>query len=44
MIATLDEFALDVQIVSDSPAGEPAACATDDGCASTCASSCVSNV
>jgi FxLD family lantipeptide len=40
-----DRFDLDVQIITDIPAGHPlAACNsnTDDGCESTCASACVS--
>jgi FxLD family lantipeptide len=42
---TEDVFALDVRIVTDiSPGSDAAApCNTDDGCAATCASSCVSN-
>lgn len=47
MLATdSDVFALDVRVVRESAVDvdRPAACATDDGCASTCASSCVSNV
>lgn len=45
MINTLDDFDLDVNIATDQGTGDPApACKTDDGCASTCASSCVSNV
>lgn len=36
-------FALDVTVVTDVAPGQPAApCTTNDGCASTCASSCVS--
>lgn len=38
-----DPFALDVQVITDVPAGHPMApCTTNDGCAPTCASSCVS--
>lgn len=47
MLATdSDVFALDVRVVRESATGVdlPAPCGTDDGCASTCASSCVSNV
>jgi FxLD family lantipeptide len=41
-----DAFVLDVQVISNVPGGASAAipCATDDGCATTCASSCSSNV
>lgn len=40
-----DMFELDVQVITDVEPGElVAGCNTDDGCASTCASSCVSNV
>ncbi|MCP2257243.1 FxLD family lantipeptide [Streptoalloteichus tenebrarius] len=45
MTAVEDPFALDVQIITDVPAGHPlAACkgGTDDGCDPTCASACVS--
>lgn len=41
-----DIFALDLRIVVDVSAGSDAAvpCGTNDGCAATCASSCVSNM
>lgn len=40
-----DPFALDVQVVTDVQDGGVAApCQTDDGCGSTCASACTSNV
>jgi FxLD family lantipeptide len=40
-----DAFALDVVVVTDvRPGGVAAPCNTDDGCAPTCASSCVSAV
>jgi FxLD family lantipeptide len=40
-----DDFVLDVVVVTDIGAGGVAApCSTDDGCAATCASSCVSAV
>jgi FxLD family lantipeptide len=35
-------FELDVRVTTDLPAGVAAPCSTDDGCASTCASSCAS--
>ena len=35
-------FDLDIQVITDVPAGGSAPCATDDGCAPTCASSCAS--
>lgn len=42
---THDDFDLDVRIVVDARAGDVGApCATDDGCGSTCASACASNV
>ncbi|MBC6450908.1 FxLD family lantipeptide [Actinokineospora sp. HBU206404] len=48
VINTLDDFDLDVAISTDLGTGDQAAaaaaCRTDDGCAATCASSCVSNV
>jgi FxLD family lantipeptide len=38
-----DVFVLDVQIITDVPSNAAAArCSTNDGCASTCASSCAS--
>jgi FxLD family lantipeptide len=37
-----DPFALDVEVVTDLPDGVAAPCATDNGCAGTCASSCAS--
>lgn len=37
-----DEFDLDVVVVADGPRGR-VPCATDDGCAPTCASACNSN-
>jgi FxLD family lantipeptide len=40
-----DDFVLDVVVVTDIGAGGVAApCSTDNGCAATCASSCVSAV
>jgi FxLD family lantipeptide len=36
----MDEFVLDVQVVTDVMPGE--ACDTNDGCAGTCASACAS--
>jgi len=40
-----DPFALDVQVVTDVQPGDVVApCATDDGCAPTCASACASTV
>jgi FxLD family lantipeptide len=37
-----DPFDLDVQVIKDVPEGHAlAACATDDGCAPSCASACV---
>jgi FxLD family lantipeptide len=45
IVDSVDMFDLDVQIIGDVEPGEAiAACHTDDGCATTCASSCVSNV
>ncbi|WP_137814978.1 FxLD family lanthipeptide [Gandjariella thermophila] len=44
--AVEDPFALDIQIITDVPAGHPlAACkgGTDDGCDPTCASACISD-
>ena len=44
-IALEDVFALDVQVVSGTAPGTAAdliPCGTNDGCAGTCASSCVS--
>jgi len=41
---TDDEFELDVQIVTDLVPDMNARCSTNDGCAPTCASSCVSKV
>jgi FxLD family lantipeptide len=41
---TDDIFALDVRVVTDIGPGVPTPCNTDDGCATTCASSCASNV
>jgi FxLD family lantipeptide len=39
-----DPFVLDVRIVTDLGPGDRAApCSTNDGCAATCASSCISN-
>lgn len=38
------DFVLDVQITHDAAPTAPMACATDDGCAPTCASSCISTV
>jgi FxLD family lantipeptide len=41
---TDDVFALDVHVVEDGTVGAAGrGCDTNDGCASTCASSCVSN-
>lgn len=38
-----DEFDLDVVVVTDDrPSGVAAPCTTNDGCAPTCASSCIS--
>ena len=37
-----DPFELDVRVVTDLRPGEAPPCSTDDGCASTCASSCAS--
>ena len=37
-----DPFALDVQVVTNTPTTDPRACSTNDGCAGTCASSCAS--
>lgn len=40
---TEDPFALDVRVVTDiSPGDAVAPCDTNDGCAPTCASSCIS--
>jgi FxLD family lantipeptide len=36
-------FELDVQVTPDAPGYSARRCATDDGCATTCASSCVSS-
>lgn len=42
---TTETFDLDVQVVTDVPADSAdRACDTNDGCASTCASSCTSAV
>ena len=38
-----DVFDLDIALVIDPSRALPAACTTNDGCASTCASSCASN-
>ncbi|MGW6936859.1 FxLD family lanthipeptide [Lentzea sp. NPDC054927] len=38
------DFDLDLQITSDAATSVPMACATDDGCAPSCASSCISTV
>jgi len=38
-----DAFVLDVRIIEERPADMgPTACATDNGCAATCASACAS--
>ena len=38
-----DPFDLDVRVITDVPSGHPQApCTTNDGCAPTCASACVS--
>jgi FxLD family lantipeptide len=41
--ATEDPFALDIQVITDTPHGAQGACTngTDDGCDPTCASACV---
>jgi FxLD family lantipeptide len=39
---TEDPFALDVRVIEDAPPAEQTACATDNGCSPTCASSCAS--
>lgn len=38
------DFDLDLQITSEAAISAPMACGTDDGCAPTCASSCISTV
>jgi FxLD family lantipeptide len=38
----IDDFTLDVRVISDVPDSGPVACGTNDGCAGTCASSCAS--
>lgn len=38
------EFELDVRVITDLVPQPNAGCDTSDGCASTCASSCTSNV
>lgn len=38
------EFELDVRVVTDVVPQANAGCNTEDGCATTCASSCTSNV
>ncbi|MET9314198.1 FxLD family lanthipeptide [Kribbella sp. NPDC003505] len=38
------EFELDVRVVTDVVPPANAGCATDDGCAASCASSCASDV
>ena len=38
------EFELDVRVVTDVVPSANAGCATDDGCAASCASSCASDV
>jgi FxLD family lantipeptide len=44
MTDTDDVFALDIRIVTDANVSDAGrACDTSDGCAATCASSCVSN-
>ncbi|GAA0908553.1 FxLD family lanthipeptide [Virgisporangium aurantiacum] len=44
MTDTEDIFTLDVRIVTDANVGDTGrGCDTSDGCAATCASSCVSN-
>ncbi len=37
-----DPFALDVRVIEDARPAEQTACATNNGCAPTCASSCAS--
>jgi FxLD family lantipeptide len=37
-----DPFALDVRVIEDALPAEQTACATNNGCAPTCASSCAS--
>lgn len=39
-----DVFALDLRITVDLDADAEVPCGTNDGCAATCASSCVSNM
>lgn len=40
-----DPFDLDIRVITDvPPAGQGTPCATDDGCAPTCASACASNL
>lgn len=41
-IDTEDPFALDVRVIEDARPAEQTACATNNGCAPTCASSCAS--
>jgi FxLD family lantipeptide len=39
-----DPFALDLRVITDAaPSEVGAACQTDDGCGTTCASACTSN-
>jgi FxLD family lantipeptide len=38
-----DEFVLDVRVIEDERPADVRACATDNGCPPTCASSCTSS-